>query len=121
MRETLTLGRIPLEDYAELLGAGEIEELRALAGPLHGRSIQMVNSTAVGGGVAEILTRLVPLGEELDLTIEWGVMSGGEAFFGVTKGFHNTLQGAPYHSRQRAFGSFQASTLKHRVQPPFAA
>jgi hypothetical protein len=45
MSETLALSRIPLEDYARLLGAGEIEELRALAKPLRGRSIEMVNST----------------------------------------------------------------------------
>jgi trehalose synthase len=65
MSETLTLNRIPLDDYAQLLGTGEIEELRALAKPLRGRSIEMINSTAVGGGVAEILNRLVPLAEEL--------------------------------------------------------
>ena len=50
MSETLALARIPLDDYAELLGAGEIEELRALAKPLRGRSIEMINSTAIGGG-----------------------------------------------------------------------
>src|SRR5437660_10790209 len=102
MSETLALGRIPLDDYAELLGAGEIEELRALAGPLQGRSIQMVNSTAVGGGVAEILTRLVPLAEELDLNIKWEVMSGGQDFFELTKAFHNALYGAPYHASLEA-------------------
>src|SRR5947208_16048654 len=104
MSDTLTLGRIPLDDYAELLGAGEIEELRALANPLRGRSIQMVNSTAVGGGVAEILTRLVPLAEELDLNIKWEVISGGEDFFEVTKAFHNALHGAPYRSEERRVG-----------------
>src|SRR5258708_39652303 len=101
MSETLALGRIPLDDYAELLGAGEIEELRALASPLRGRSIQMVNSTAVGGGVAEILTRLVPLAEELDLNIKWEVMNGGEGFFEVTNAIHYALYGSPYHARQR--------------------
>ena len=69
MSETLTLTRIPLDDYAGLHGAGEIEELRALAKPLRGRSIEMINATAIGGGVAEILNRLVPLAEELDLLV----------------------------------------------------
>ena len=50
MSETLTLTRIPLDDYAGLHGAGEIEELRALAKPLRGRSIEMINATAIGGG-----------------------------------------------------------------------
>ncbi len=114
MSDTLALGRIPLDDYAELLGAGEIEELRALAKPLRGRSIQMVNSTAVGGGVAEILIRLVPLAEELDLNIKWEVMSGGEDFFEVTKAFHNALHGAPYHASQKDFDIFLAYNQRNR-------
>ena len=108
MSETLALSRIPLEDYARLLGAGEIEELRALAKLLRGRSIEMVNSTSLGGGVAEILNRLVPLAEELDLNMKWQVMSGGEDFFEVTKSFHNALHGAPYHPGPRDFEIFLA-------------
>jgi trehalose synthase len=115
LSETLALTRIPLDDYAELLGAGEIEELRALAKPLRGRSIQMVNSTAVGGGVAEILMRLVPLAEELDLNIKWEVMSGGEDFFDVTKSFHNALHGAPYHANPRDFEIFLAYNERNRA------
>src|SRR5438445_2323353 len=114
MSETMALGRIPLDDYAELLGAGEIEERRGLGSPLHGRSIQMVNSTAVGGGVAEILTRLVPLAEELNLNIKWEVISGGEDFFEVTKAFHNALHGAPYHASQKDFDIFLAYNQRNR-------
>ncbi len=121
MSETLAATRIPLDEYAELLGAGEIEELRALAKPLRGRSIQMVNSTAVGGGVAEILMRLVPLAEELDLNIKWEVMSGGEDFFEVTKSFHNALHGAPYHARQSDFEIFLAYNERNRATLPLDA
>ena len=121
MSETLALGRIPLEDYAKLLGAGEIEELRALAKPLRGRSIEMINSTAVGGGVAEILNRLVPLAEELDLAIKWNVMTGGEDFFDVTKSFHNALHGAPYHASQRDFDIFLAYNERNRTTLPLDA
>src|SRR5207237_323486 len=60
MTEVLAASRIPLENYAEVVGAGEIEELRALAKPLRGRSIEMINSTAVGGGVAEIMVIHAP-------------------------------------------------------------
>ena len=73
--------RTPLDAYVPLLGRAEIDELRALAAPLRGRTIQMINSTGVGGGVAEILTRLVPLAQELDLQIRWDVMTGGQDFF----------------------------------------
>jgi trehalose synthase len=118
MSETLALTRIPLEDYAKLLGAGEIEELRALAKPLRGRSIEMVNSTALGGGVAEILNRLVPLAEELELNMKWGVMSGGEDFYEVTKSFHNALHGAPYHASSRDFEIFLAYNKQNRETLP---
>ena len=121
MSETLTLNRIPLDDYAELLGAGEIEELRALAKPLRGRSIEMINSTAIGGGVAEILNRLVPLAEELDLNIKWDVMAGGEDFFDVTKSFHNALHGAPYHASPRDFEIFRAYNERNRTTLPLDA
>jgi trehalose synthase len=121
MTATLALSRIPLEDYAELLGAGEIEELRALAKPLAGRSIEMINSTAVGGGVAEILNRLVPLAEELELNMKWDVMSGGEDFFEVTKAFHNALHGAPYHARPKDFEVFLTYNEQNRATLPLDA
>jgi trehalose synthase len=121
MSETLALSRIPLEDYARLLGAGEIEELRALAKPLRGRSMEMVNSTSLGGGVAEILNRLVPLAEELDLNMKWQVMSGGEDFFEVTKSFHNALHGAPYHPGPRDFEIFLAYNKQNRATLPLDA
>lgn len=121
MSETLALTRIPLDDYAELLGAGEIDELRALAKPLRGRSIEMINSTAIGGGVAEILNRLVPLAEELDLNIKWDVMSGGEDFFEVTKAFHNALHGAPYHASAKDFEIFSAYNERNRATLPLDA
>jgi trehalose synthase len=118
MSEALTLTRIPLDDYAGLLSAGAIEELRALAKPLRGRSIEMINSTAIGGGVAEILNRLVPLAEELDLHFKWDVMTGGEDFFDVTKSFHNALHGAPYRASPRDFEIFLAYTERNRATLP---
>ncbi|MGC0777710.1 MAG: glycosyltransferase [Candidatus Acidiferrum sp.] len=102
--------RIPLDDYAAVIGAGELDELRALARPLQGRAVTMVNSTAVGGGVAEILNRFVPLTEELGLRIRWDVMTGGEDFFEVTKAFHNAFHGSPYHPDPRHFDIFRAYT-----------
>jgi len=111
----LTTNRIPLENYAEVVGAGEIEELRALAKPLGGRSIEMINSTAVGGGVAEILNRLVPLAEELDLRIRWEVMKGADEFFDVTKSFHNALHGEPYHPRPKDFEIFLSYNERNRA------
>jgi hypothetical protein len=44
---------ISLDAYVPLLGAPEIDELRVLAAQLSGRTVQMVNSTAMGGGDPE--------------------------------------------------------------------
>ena len=117
----MAASRIPLENYAEVVGAGEIEELRALAKPLRGRSIKMINSTAVGGGVAEILNRLVPLAEELDLSIRWDVMKGAEEFFDVTKSFHNALHGEPYHAKRKDFDVFLSYNEQNRATLPLDA
>jgi len=100
--------RVPLDEYSTVIGDGEIDEMRALARPLTGRTVQMVNSTAVGGGVAEMLNRIVPLAEELGLNIRWDVMTGGDDFFEVTKAFHNALHGEPYHPEPAHFEIFRA-------------
>jgi trehalose synthase len=121
MIDTGISSRIPLEEYARLLGEGEIEELRALAKPLRGRSIEMINSTAVGGGVAEILYRLLPLGEELGLNMKWDVMTAGDDFFEVTKSFHNALHGAPYHATAQDFEIFRAYSERNRARLPLDA
>lgn len=84
-----------LDAYAPFVGQAIIDELRVLGDRLRGRSIQHVNSTAVGGGVAEILSRLVPLTRELGIDVRWDVIKGGEDFFALTKRLHNGLHGAP--------------------------
>jgi trehalose synthase len=121
MSEVAIASRIPLDEYAALLGEGEIDELRVLAKPLRGRSIEMINSTAVGGGVAEILNRLLPLAEELELNMRWDVMTGGDDFYGVTKSFHNALHGAPYHAEAKDFEIFLACNERNRARLPLDA
>ena len=82
-----------LSDYAPMVGASTIEELRGLGKRLAGQRVAMVNSTRVGGGVAEILDRMVPLLEELGLRVRWEVIEGSEPFYRVSKAFHNALHG----------------------------
>ena len=52
-----------------------------------------MNSTFTGGGVAEILTRMVPLLTQLGIDARWSVIQGDNDFFQVTKKFHNALHG----------------------------
>ena len=82
-----------LEQYEPVVGAATLDELRLLARHLEGRRVVTVNSTAVGGGVAEILNRMVPLCAELGVQIRWDLIKGGEDFFAVTKRIHNALHG----------------------------
>lgn len=82
-----------LDSYAAVTGADIVDQLRQLAAPLHGMKIIHVNSTRVGGGVAEILNKLVPLMCELGLDTSWEVISGESDFYQCTKAFHNGLQG----------------------------
>jgi trehalose synthase len=75
------------------VGRSTIEELRLLASRLSGKVIQNINSTFTGGGVAEILSRVLPLLEQLGVDARWNTIKGSRDFFQVTKKFHNTLHG----------------------------
>jgi len=68
----------------------------------------MVNSTAVGGGVAEMLHRVVPLLNELGIETRWEVIKGGADFFDITKAFHNALQGKEEYFEQEVFKTYLA-------------
>jgi trehalose synthase len=95
-----------LFDYREVVGPDIIEELTVLASHVGGRSIKMVNSTAVGGGVAEMLRRVVPLLNELGIQVEWSVIKGDEPFFEITKAFHNALQGQEERFSEKVFHTY---------------
>ena len=62
---------------------------------LGGRTVWMVNSTAVGGGVAQLLRTLLPYWRGAGIDVRWMVVRGSAEFFQVTKRFHNHLQGQP--------------------------
>ena len=66
-----------LNDYKNIIGAADIDELRFLAEGLKGKTVKMVNSTAVGGGVAEMLNQLVPLLNEVEVKTHWEVLPAG--------------------------------------------
>lgn len=83
-----------LDQYVPIVGQSVIDELRLIAQKLRGRVVRNVNSTAVGGGVAEILNRMVPLLQEMGIDARWDVIKGGERFYAVTKKIHNALHGA---------------------------
>jgi trehalose synthase len=108
-----------LDDYEPIIGQPELDELRLLATPLKGKTVKMVNSTAVGGGVAEMLNRLVPLLSEVEVNTRWEVITGGNDFFEVTKAFHNALHGDPYTLTRDAQKIFLAYGEQNRLRMRF--
>jgi trehalose synthase len=92
-----------LDRYEEIVGHQEIKRLHQLADRLTGKKIVHVNSTRTGGGVAEILSWMVPLMCELGIDARWEVIAGNAEFYRVTKTFHNGLQGLPVSLRPSDF------------------
>ena len=82
-------------DYVDIVGAEVISKIYKKANKLYGKRIANVNATFLGGGVAEILGRMVPLMGDIGLDAEWRTIHGSPAFFDITKSFHNALQGGP--------------------------
>ena len=91
--DRVSVEKVPLDKYISIIGAKKIEEIKAVAENLTGKDVCHVNSTSFGGGVAEILHRLVPLMCDVGLKAEWKVIKGSDEFFNVTKTIHNGLQG----------------------------
>ena len=81
------------EDYTPYIGAERVEALKRLAEPVADKGWANVNSTFVGGGVAEMLRSVIPLARGLGVDAQWYGIRGHDRFFQVTKKFHNLLQG----------------------------
>jgi len=93
MLEVVETEKKLLDDYVDIIGKEEVEGIKKLALPLKGKKIVHINATSFGGGVAEILSTLVPLMKDVGLEAEWQVIQGSDDFFNVTKAIHNGMQG----------------------------
>lgn len=82
-----------IDQYAKFTGYDVVEHLKQLAKPLQGLKLVHINSTRTGGGVAEILHKMVPLLNELRIDTSWQIVEGNTEFYQCTKNFHNALQG----------------------------
>ncbi len=77
-------------DYAQIEAA-----IETAARVLEGRAIWHVNSTARGGGVAEMLQSLLAYARGAGADVRWLTIGGTPDFFHVTKRLHNRLHGTP--------------------------
>ncbi len=99
-----------LTAYRDVVGPRVMDELQTVAervGPLR---LQNLNSTPLGGGVAEILLRMVPLLQSLGVDATWDVIKGDDDFFRATKAFHNALHGTENATTDEMFHVFSQTT-----------
>jgi len=89
----VSLKPVDVSLYEPFVGKETLDEIRFLAKPLANKVWANVNSTFVGGGVAEMLQGVIPFARGLGIDARWFVVEGSEEFFNVTKKFHNLLQG----------------------------
>ena len=91
---------INIKDYENIVGTQSISEIYRLSEKLKDIKVTNINSTAVGGGVAEILSKMVPLLNQLGVKTSWGIIKGDQKFFSITKKIHNAL-----HGKQESFSA----------------
>jgi len=82
-----------IDDYAKIVDQEVMFAIFNAARQLCGKSIVHINSTYYGGGVAEMLSALVPLMNDTSAETGWRQLRGSPDFFNITKKFHNALQG----------------------------
>ncbi len=110
---------VNIESYRGVAGDEAVDSLYALSERLNEPSMQHVNSTAVGGGVAELLNRLIPLFQDLGVDARWDVIRGGGDFFHVTKRMHNALHGAPLDLDKKACQTYLETNEANAVDMEF--
>ena len=91
--EYVPLDPIDVGLYEPFVGKEFVDDLKFMSEPLHKKVWANVNSTFVGGGVAEMLQSILPFARGLGIDARWFVVEGSDEFFSVTKKFHNLLQG----------------------------
>jgi trehalose synthase len=98
-----------LDRYKPFTRPETIHKLLQLASNIQGIKIVHVNSTREGGGVAEILNKMVPLMQALNLDVKWEVIKGSPEFYQCTKGMHNALQGNRMNICKEHFDAYEGA------------
>ncbi len=92
------IGAHPIDRFLPLVGEEKVRDAyklgRDLSKRLDGRTLWNVNSTASGGGVAEILRSVLPYVRALGIDARWLVINGTPEFFHITKRIHHALHGS---------------------------
>jgi trehalose synthase len=124
------LSPIPLERLLDVLEPEQADQMREaaarLAGVVGDRTIWNLNSTAAGGGVAEMLRPLLAYGRGAGIDVRWLVIGGEPEFFRITKRLHNAFHDSPgdggplgpaEHDRFMAVARANADEIDALVRP----
>lgn len=84
-----------IDEYRSIVGDKVISDIVKMAKNLYGLRVLHINSTYYGGGVAEMLYSLIPLMNDVGVSVDWRILRGTPEFFTITKKFHNAIQGDP--------------------------
>ncbi len=98
--------RLELDDYRDSATKGTVDFLYRLSDLVKGRSFLHVNAVRYGGGMAEILRRLVPMLTSLGVEARWEVLAGDQEFFDATKRIGNALQGQEQSFSEEMFQTY---------------
>ncbi len=112
---------VRLEDYRDMAPAGAVDFLYRLSERVKGMSMVNVNSTKYGGGVAEILHRLIPMLNEVGVQARWEVIQGADEFYACTKAFHNALQGTEQVITQKMLDAYLETNRENAKRLPLDA
>ncbi len=128
--QEVNLASLPLERFRPAIGGKRMDRVEAVAAWARtGFSkirIWNVNSTARGGGVAEILSSLLPYARDAGVDARWLVIEGDPEFYAITKRIHNGLHGLLAHGEEpgegdhphyAAVSAFNAVELRRFVRP----
>ncbi len=110
-------GLIPkVEDYAQFVGQERIEKLKKKSENLKGLHIAHVSSTFYGGGVAELLSSLTILMNDLGIKAGWRVIQGSPDFFSITKKMHNALQSGEINMTEMKLNIYEEVIFENSIR-----
>src|SRR5262249_11664329 len=93
----VTVARRSVDQLTPVIGTDRHEQLAMaaskFASELGTRTVWNVSSTAVGGGVAEMLQVLLGYVTGAGIAARWMVIAGDAEFFSITKRLHNQIHG----------------------------
>jgi len=89
----MNTARLDLEEYRDVAPKGTVDFLYRLSELVKGRRFLQVTAVRYGGGMPEVLRRLMPMLVSLGVEARWEVLTGDQEFFSATRRLVNALQG----------------------------